>query len=609
MIKTILSLISAALLLAGCTGGAQTPFNQNSISTHSSSSKLTTSSAASFSSLPSSSSSSNFLSSSAFSSTPNNPSFSWPTEVLEIIASSPTQWASQSFDPTGRLPKVITALKYLAHNNAVDDKRLTVLLDYIAILYSNRVSPQEGLDLSAALLAISQMPHFFAEDTDAKRVKVSYLNAVKRHISLTTMATEYDAHINVLINLYQALNTRTNTGSTALDTQLLYALLNTHLQLANDAFFDVSFRNKVLAQPNTLLTAFMAFSQSSNIRYNDNPQAIDQALNVLRYYYWLYDANAAGLSQTLKNEQVIIDNYAQTIVITQSNAALNDEVKTYFYNYLINTNRNATDCTHTFATVCQQPVLPQTLSETFDAKKSCNANLVIHTQKYSATERELICAQLNSAEDRFHTLMLSDGTPVPNDDNASANLYIFNSPSEYMRLGEKLFSINTNNGGLFIEGLPQDATSQSIGYLFRGYIGTGILVWGLDHEFTHYLDNRFNIYGLYSFAQATVWWAEGLADYMKYGANNPLIHPVLAKQTRYTLAQIFAVRYGGDAEIIYQWGYLAMRFFLEQNPEVIQQLRASLRAGDYATYNQLLNTIATNYQSAFSIWLMQEYEQ
>ena len=40
-------------------------------------------------------------------------------------------------------------------------------------------------------------------------------------------------------------------------------------------------------------------------------------------------------------------------------------------------------------------------------------------------------------------------------------------------------------------------------------------VWNLRHEFTHYLDGRYNVQG--DFQQSsqydTIWWSEGMAEY------------------------------------------------------------------------------------------------
>ena len=61
-----------------------------------------------------------------------------------------------------------------------------------------------------------------------------------------------------------------------------------------------------------------------------------------------------------------------------------------------------------------------------------------------------------------------------------------------------------------------------------------------EHEFVHYLDGLFNLYG--SFAdkpKSTIWWLEGLAEYVSKADNNITAVDTIFDVSTDTLSEVF----------------------------------------------------------------------
>ncbi|MBT1443338.1 collagenase [Shewanella sp. JM162201] len=147
-------------------------------------------------------------------------------------------------------------------------------------------------------------------------------------------------------------------------------------------------------------------------------------------------------------------------------------------------------------------------------------------------------------------------------------------------------------------------------------------IWNLRHEYVHYLDGRFNLYGDFCSAlhdshsapeycpepspplPHLVWWTEGVAEYLALGDNNPKAL-ALAKAPGYSLSDIFDTSYehNGGTDRVYRWGYLAVRFMMEHHREKIDAMLALTRKGDYSGYQSLVLSWGTQMDDEFSLWL------
>lgn len=194
-----------------------------------------------------------------------------------------------------------------------------------------------------------------------------------------------------------------------------------------------------------------------------------------------------------------------------------------------------------------------------------------------------ICSSLASKEVHFHQ-MFSTSAPVANDENEDLEVVIFKSSTDYQNFAGDFFGINTNNGGMYLEGTPSDPNNQARFIAYQAtWLQPAFVVWNLEHEYIHYLDGRYNQWGSFSDQpENLVWWGEGLAEYLSQPDTNPSALAVAPTKT-YDLSQLFQTTYANSNTVrTYHWGYLAVRYMFErQRAQIDAPLLPSLRAAKY----------------------------
>ena len=242
-------------------------------------------------------------------------------------------------------------------------------------------------------------------------------------------------------------------------------------------------------------------------------------------------------------------------------------------------------------------------------RHTCSSSLRIHAQDMSSTEMSDSCSQLADQETYFHQLLATNYNPVADDLNTDLEVVVFDDWDEYNTYASLFYGIDTNNGGMYLEGDPSSTDNQARFIAHEAdWLRPDFEVWNLTHEYVHYLDGRFNLYGGFGDARTgthkTVWWIEGLAEYVsKQDFNDTAID--LARSGEFNLSEIFANTYSSGQDRVYRWGYLAVRFMFEKHHSEVVQLLTYLRAGDYDAYLNYLNNIGTTYDSEWHSWLQQ----
>jgi len=212
----------------------------------------------------------------------------------------------------------------------------------------------------------------------------------------------------------------------------------------------------------------------------------------------------------------------------------------------------------------------------------CSSTLKVRFQTPISNENlAQICQNLSQQEQKFHQLFnTNSNTPVADDQNADLEVVIFSSYSDYDNYAGNFFGINTNNGGMYLEGEPGVQGNQARFIAHQATWLPDFTVWNLEHEYVHYLDGRFNKWGSFSNQPAnSVWWGEGLAEYLSQPNNNPKALAVAPLGT-YSLSELYQTTYeNSNTERTYHWGYLATRFMIEeQTSEIENVLLPSMRA-------------------------------
>lgn len=247
----------------------------------------------------------------------------------------------------------------------------------------------------------------------------------------------------------------------------------------------------------------------------------------------------------------------------------------------------------------ERKVLPITHS----CGKTYKDTFIVRAQSISSSELDEVCRRLKAQESHFHTLVNDNWTPVVPDTNDKIEVVIFNNTDEYKFYAWLLFGIDTNNGGMYMEGDPSQPGNVARYYCYEKFQKGKFDVWNLEHEFSHYLDGRYNMKGNFGDTNKpmTVWWGEGFAEY----AANKEQYPQMVddcKEKLYPLSTIFNNDYSSGVNRIYHYGYLAARFMFERHRSDVNTILKFFRAGQIREYQSWFNGVYNRYDSEFSNW-------
>lgn len=238
---------------------------------------------------------------------------------------------------------------------------------------------------------------------------------------------------------------------------------------------------------------------------------------------------------------------------------------------------------------------------------TCSPSLRIRAQDMTQAQLQESCNKLAASEVYFHKMLQTNRKPVADDNNTSLELVVFDDYSNYAKYAGVLYDIDTNNGGMYLEGNPAQVGNQARFIAHEAsWLRPSFQVWNLEHEYIHYLDGRFDMYGDFSagVAKPTVWWIEGIAEYLSLGNNNQKSIDA-AKAGTYKLSTIFGNTYsmGDYTNRAYRWGYMATRFMNERHRADIDSVVGKFRVGDYNAYQAHMQNIGTKYDAEFASWV------
>ncbi|MFE4396837.1 MULTISPECIES: M9 family metallopeptidase [Streptomycetaceae] len=240
---------------------------------------------------------------------------------------------------------------------------------------------------------------------------------------------------------------------------------------------------------------------------------------------------------------------------------------------------------------------------------TCNANLRIRAQDMTAQQLADTCTSLVNQDAFFHKVVKDNG-PVPNDNNTNLEVVVFDDYYNYSLYAWEMYKIDVDNGGMYEEGNPATVGNQARFIAHEAsWLRPQFQIWNLNHEYTHYLDGRYDMYGDFEAGMTTptIWWVEGLAEYVSYSYRGAHYDDAVAQAGKgtYALSTLFDTTYdNADSTRIYNWGYLAVRYMLQSHPQDVDALLAKYRAGDWNGARTLLKTtIGTAYDADFATWL------
>jgi microbial collagenase len=243
-------------------------------------------------------------------------------------------------------------------------------------------------------------------------------------------------------------------------------------------------------------------------------------------------------------------------------------------------------------------------------KYNCSPTLRIRAQSMTQAQLAETCQIQAGQETYFHQKAATNNLPVANDNNTQLEMNVFASSADYGTYAGSIFGIDTNNGGMYLEGDPSVVGNQA---RFIAYQAEWLLpkfeIWNLTHEYVHYLDGRFNLYGDFGAAMTvnSVWWIEGFAEYMSYGYRNLAYQgaQTQAAAGTYPLSTIFRNDYNSGQTRVYNWGYLAVRYMFEKQRNKVNSLMGYLRPGNFTGYTSYMNgsSMGSSMDADFKAWL------
>ncbi|MBN3525800.1 collagenase [Paenibacillus apiarius] len=201
---------------------------------------------------------------------------------------------------------------------------------------------------------------------------------------------------------------------------------------------------------------------------------------------------------------------------------------------------------------------------------------------------------------QFHRVIGNDKPLESGNVDDVLTVVIYNNPDEY-RMNRYLYGYETDNGGIYIEGdgtfFTYDRTSQqsiySLEELFR-------------HEFTHYLQGRYEVPGMWGRGPLynggrMQWFDEGGAEFFAGATRTEGIQPRKSvvgnllhdgPEQRFTVADTVNSKYGTWK--FYDYSFALYDYLYHQDFMTLDRIHNAIRLNDAGAYDQQLASMSGN---------------
>lgn len=525
-----------------------------------------------------------------------------PAAAPEIIQQISANSESALFDETNPLFTVShfqQASAALA--STTDPKALDNLLYYFrAFSYYGPTDDLQQSDYVGLSNALKSLADSGLLNRNA-RLQEQFAVTLYRYLADNERAAQLATLLPQLNN--QLAQLTTSTSQQAND----YALLET--LKAYGFLFNVS-RKDVDGELNTTLIAANLNQPLLEFAASENSIRAEQDWPKINAYWALalYRLALPGSEDGAATELELAVDKAVADIARQDVAQRGNSAKdTYSKGYHVNTFSAQERCQEN-SDICRVPEL----TEGLPIEHHCSESLFILAQDLNEQELAESCTKLTSQESHFHQVLETQQQATANDNNEALRVVAFKNWSQYNYYGQLIFDIQTDNGGMYIEGTPSKPGNQATFFAYRQWwIEPEFAIWNLNHEYVHYLDGHFVKYGGFGhFPSKMVWWSEGLAEYIAQGDTNPTALKIIKRDIDKapTLEEIFATEYKDGVDMTYKWSYMAVRFLAEHYHSDYVKLSQFLKTDYFEGYELLLADL-TQHQQQFSEWLTSQVAQ
>ncbi|WP_440862959.1 collagenase [Symbiopectobacterium purcellii] len=494
--------------------------------------------------------------------------------------------------------RIDTSGPYWKSENNIASRTLSKIGDYLAKTYNNfhGISNVPDKELSGLTSSwVGAMIEMTKNNSKGDNPTINYksLNAILEYhvLNQEKLLSNYEFSVNTgkLLNLIYHIR----PGS--LDSQIL--------SKSKDAIEGSLFR---------------LVSQSLNIvnsKKNNFPlYHIRCALDVLSSIINSEKRNNPKSSfETQKNIDINLSNILKKYNSLPAKSDLREEINVVLTKYLEDTGRGSEKSNSSIFSVFLKPILEKEFIP-HDFKLDSGYRIQ-SSYRFNNEEKNKLNIIATKVLKNFHE---SFGDKRVRDDNSKPlEIIVMKNKDHYHRYGNYPFRIDTNNGGVYIEGDSKNPNNQPRIFVYMKDNN----IHNFGHEIVHYLDGKYNKYGDANMfpSEAVTWWSEGLAEYLSHGKKNEYAESVLMNcppENRPSLRQIIdidAFSANGHSERLYAWPYFVQKF-LDSSPQlrsVRGELVRSLRqdtgsSGDNPSYSRVLNNFGQKYNEDFYYWLNQQ---
>lgn len=231
-----------------------------------------------------------------------------------------------------------------------------------------------------------------------------------------------------------------------------------------------------------------------------------------------------------------------------------------------------------------------------------DGNLIIKTGDKVIEEKvqRLYWASKEVAAQYFRSINRDQALEPGNPDDI-LTIIIYNDPEEY-KMNEELYGYNTNNGGMYIEGIGTFFTYErtpeqskfSLEELFR-------------HEFTHYLEGRYVVPGLWGQSEIyenerLTWYEEGQSEFFAGSTRTQGILPrksivgniVFTEESkRYDFKKTLESTYTSGFDF-YNYACVAMDFLYHKYFDVYDRLAGYIMENNISEFDNTVNQLKDN---------------
>ena len=523
--------------------------------------------------------------------------------VQTIIAANTSEYANIAQQNPGSIADVAAAIHFLANQDDITHPSLAALIPYIEnyARYGASMSGEEALDVNYALLAVANMNDFISASAEASIIHDLY--------STNLFVFQYGNHTNYfkqhlphLLAIIQYFSLQQNPYALPGATDTLMAVFgDLHYAITLGSSGVNNAINEQMLSVLSVLRSFTLLGETSL----DRRWSTEYDLTWFTYYSYY----ALGLVHTLANDdaKARIDE-----IFKEIHGAIPPEVSVEYLERMITKHfieraNRVCDENDPLTGYCWQPPKEEDI---LTVSHQCNANITIRAQSSITTETlTKSCQALEQAKERFHQVFPIITEPLSGDFNEHLEVVVFASPSEYEQYAGEFFNIDTNNGGIYLEGNPADNNNQARFIAMqcpKAWVGVSCEaendIYNLTHEYFHYLDGRYIKANSFAYYDYNVAWSEGLAEYLSFADEHQRTLDAIAGVNIPPLYNVLFMSY--SYELLYQWSYFAIRYLIADYPDDFQRLTNALQSGDKALYLSELRQISDMAEAGFEAFVL-----